>query len=248
MLSAKQILECKGKRKIAQITTYDFGFAQIAEAAGIDQILVGDSLANTMLGYKSTQSVGMPEMLIFVSAVVRGAPNTHVVADMPFQSDRDPKTALENAKRFIDVGASSVKLEGYKPEIIETLLQNGIEVCGHLGLLPQTATSFKQVGKTEEEAGRILKEAVALSEMGVYEMVLEHIPEALGKQITQAVKSITIGIGGGSHTDGHVTVLHDALGIHAGKIPPFATRFCNLYETAKKGIEAYIDFVRKESL
>lgn len=240
MLSATQIRETKGKRKISQITAYDYGFAKIAEAAGIDQILVGDSLANTMLGYKSTQSVGMNEMQIFVAAVCRGAPNTHVIADMPFMSYNDPATALENAKRFIDLGASSVKLEGFHPEVVETLRKNGIEVCGHLGLLPQTATSFKQVGKTEEEAERILSEAKRLDEIGAFECVLEHVPDAIGKKVTEAVKLITIGIGAGRETDGQVAVLHDTLGISNGKIPPFATKFCDIFRLAERGVRDYI--------
>ena len=245
MLSATQIRETKGKRKISQITAYDYGFAKIAEAAGIDQILVGDSLANTMLGYKSTKCIGMDEMLIFVAAVCRGAPNTHVVADMPYMSYPDSTTALENARKLIDLGASSVKLEGFHPDIIETLRKSDIEVCAHLGLLPQTATSFRQVGKSEEDAERILREAKTIDEIGAFECVLEHIPEALGKKVTDAVKLITIGIGAGSETDGQVTVLHDAIGITNGKIPPFATKFCDIFRLAESGIKAFIDSVNQ---
>ncbi len=245
MLSATQIRETKGKRKISQITAYDYGFAKIAEAAGIDQILVGDSLANTMLGYKSTKCIGMDEMLIFVAAVCRGAPNTHVIADMPYMSYPDSTTALENARKLIDLGASSVKLEGFHPDIIETLRKNDIEVCAHLGLLPQTATSFRQVGKSEEDAERILREAKAIDEMGAFECVLEHIPEALGKKVTASVKLITIGIGAGSDTDGQVTVLHDAIGITNGKIPPFATKFCDIFCLAESGIKAFIASVNQ---
>lgn len=248
MLSAQQIKELKGKRKIAQITAYDYAFAKIAESAGIDQILVGDSLANTMLGYKTTQAVGMEEMLIFVAAVCRGAKNTHVIADMPYLSDRTPGEALKNAQRFMEVGASSVKLEGFKPDVIETLIQNGIPVCAHLGLLPQTATNFKQVGKSAEEADKLIREIRAIDEIGAYECVLEHIPESLGEELTKTVNLVTIGIGGGSHTDGHVTVLHDALGISDGKIPPFATQYCRLFDLAKKGIENYVEFVHDEPL
>jgi len=248
MLSAQQIKERKGKSKVAQITAYDYGFARIAEAAGIDQILVGDSLANTMLGYKSTTSVGMTEMLIFTAAVCRGAPNTHVIADMPYLSYEDPSSALENAKKFMDVGAKSVKLEGFSPKVIETLVNNGIPVCAHLGLLPQTAVSMKQVGKTEEEAERLLHDIQAIDQIGAYECVLEHIPSDLGEKLTQAVSLITIGIGGGSHTDGHVTVLQDAIGINNGKIPPFATQYCNVFDVAKKGIEDYVSFVHSEAL
>ena len=240
MLSATQIRETKGKRKISQITAYDYGFAKIAESAGIDQILGGDTIANTMLGYKITRCNGMNEMLIFVAAVCRGAPNTHVIADLPYMSYKDPATALENARKFIDLGASSVKLEGFHPEIIETLRKNGIEVCAHLGLLPQTATSMKQVGRNEDDAERILREAKAIDEIGAFECVLEHIPESLGEKVTNAVKLITIGIGAGQATDGQVTVLHDALGIGNGKLPPFATKFCDIFCLAENGIKAYI--------
>ena len=124
MLTPEEIKARKSSgEKISMITAYDFAFAQMAEAAGIDQILVGDSLANTMLGYKSTREIGMEEMLIFVAAVCRGAPNTHVVADMPYRSDKDPQTAYDNAKRFMDLGASSVKLEG-TPEGVNEFLRS----------------------------------------------------------------------------------------------------------------------------
>ena len=148
----------------------------------------------------------------------------------------------------MDVGAQSVKLEGFKPEVIETLVKNGIPVCAHLGLLPQTAVTMKQVGKTEEEAKRLLNEIKTIDAIGAYECVLEHIPGELGESLTKAVSLITIGIGGGSHTDGHVTVLQDAIGINNGKIPPFATKYCNVFDVAKKGIEDYISFVHGEAL
>ena len=137
MLTAEDIRALKGTgKKVSMITAYDFAFAQMAEAAGVDQILVGDSLANPMLGYKSTREIGMTEMLIFVAAVCRGAPNTHVVADMPYRSDKDPQTAYDNAKRFMDLGAASVKLEGTPAGVIEYLSSKDIPVCAHLGLLP----------------------------------------------------------------------------------------------------------------
>ena len=178
MLTPKDITEKKAKNeKISMVTSYDFAFAQMAEAAGIDQILVGDSLANTMLGYSTTRDVGMTEMLIFVGAVCRGAPNTHVVADMPYLSDKDPQTAYDNARRFMDLGAASVKLEGTPEGVIEFLRSKDIPVCAHLGLLPQTAENFKQKGKTAEEAEAIEKAAKYVDSLGCFEMVLEHIPE-----------------------------------------------------------------------
>ena len=246
MLTPEEIKARKNTgEKISMITSYDFAFAQMAEAAGIDQILVGDSLANTMLGYKSTREIGMEEMLIFVAAVCRGAPNTHVVADMPYLSDKDPQTAYDNAKRFMDLGASSVKLEGTPEGVIEFLRSKDIPVCAHLGLLPQTAENFKQKGKTEEEAAAIEAAAKYVDSLGCFEMVLEHIPEELGTKITREVSAPTIGIGGGKFTNGQVLVMHDALGMHPRKIPPFATKFVDMYSLGVKGISDYIASVKR---
>ena len=246
MLTPEEIKARKSTgEKISMITSYDFAFAQMAEAAGIDQILVGDSLANTMLGYKSTREIGMEEMLIFVAAVCRGAPNTHVVADMPYRSDKDPQTAYDNAKRFMDLGASSVKLEGTPEGVIEFLRSKDIPVCAHLGLLPQTAENFKQKGRTEEEAAAIEAAAKFVDSLGCFEMVLEHIPEELGTKITREVSAATIGIGGGKFTNGQVLVMHDALGMHPRKIPPFATKFVDMYSLGVKGISDYIASVKR---
>ena len=246
MLTPEEIKARKNTgEKISMITSYDFAFAQMAVAAGIDQILVGDSLANTMLGYKSTREIGMEEMLIFVAAVCRGAPNTHVVADMPYLSDKDPQTAYDNAKRFMDLGASSVKLEGTPEGVIEFLRSKDIPVCAHLGLLPQTAENFKQKGKTEEEAAAIEAAAKYVDSLGCFEMVLEHIPEELGTKITREVSAPTIGIGGGKFTNGQVLVMHDALGMHPRKIPPFATKFVDMYSLGVKGISDYIASVKR---
>lgn len=245
MLSTKEILLMKKNgEKIAVTTAYDVAFAAMAEKAGIDMILVGDSLANTMLGYKSTNEIGMKEMEIFTAAVCRGAPNTHVIADMPFQSDSTPELALENAQKLINCGASSVKLEGAKIEIIQHLRENNIEVMGHLGLLPQTAKNFKQYGNSEEEAEKLIQEAKILESLGVYAFVLEHIPSELGKQITKAATPVTIGIGAGQDTDGQVLVMHDLLGMHTKKIPPFAQKFANLFDAGVEGFEQYIASVK----
>lgn len=244
MLSPVDILnKKKNGEKVSMITAYDFAFAKMAEYAGIDQILVGDSLANTMLGYKSTREIGMTEMLIFVSAVCKGAPNTHVVADMPYLSDKDPQTAYDNARRFLDIGATSIKLEGSPEGVIEFLRSKDIPVCGHFGLLPQTAENFKQKGKTAEEALAIESMAKYADELGCFEMVLEHIPEELGTKITNEVNAVTIGIGGGKFTDGQVLVMHDALGMHNGKIPPFATKFADIFSVGVEGFKKYIDSV-----
>lgn len=246
MLTANDIKQKKVRgERVSMITAYDYAFAQMAEAAGIDQILVGDSLANTMLGYKSTREVSMNEMLIFTAAVCRGAPNTHVVADMPYLSYENPQDALDNARRFLDVGAASVKLEGVKEGVYEILRANNIEICAHHGLLPQTAENFKQKGQSEEEAKAIFDASVFADQAGCYEIVLEHIPEALGTRITQAVNAVTIGIGGGKFTDGQVLVMHDALGLHNRRIPPFATKFVDIYSLGVEGFRKYIEDVNK---
>jgi 3-methyl-2-oxobutanoate hydroxymethyltransferase len=247
MLSPSDIVAKKQKgEKVSMITAYDFAFARMAEAAGVDQILVGDSLANTMLGYKSTREVGMTEMLIFAAAVCRGAPNTHVIGDMPYLSDKDPQTAYDNARRFMDVGCASIKLEGTPEGVIEFLRSKDIPVCAHHGLLPQTAENFKQKGRTAEEAAAIEAAAKFTDDLGCFEMVLEHIPEELGKKITDSVKAVTIGIGGGKFTNGHVLVMHDALGMHPGKIPPFATKFVDMYALGVEGFKKYVDSVNAE--
>ena len=244
MLSPIDIMNKKKKgEKVTMITAYDYAFAQIAEAAGIDQILVGDSLANTMLGYSTTRNVGMSEMLLFTAAVCRGAPNTHIVADMPYQSYDTPETALENAKRFMDVGATSVKLEGVIPGVFEILTQNNIPVCAHHGLLPQTAENFKQKGNTDQEASQIFDASIYSDQAGCFEIVLEHIPEPLATKISSKVNAVTIGIGGGRFTDGQVLVMHDALGMHNKKIPPFATKFVDMYALAVEGMQKYIQSV-----
>lgn len=247
MLTPQDILaRKKSGKKVSMITAYDFAFARMAEEAGVDQILVGDSLANTMLGYKSTREIGMTEMLIFAAAVCRGAPNTHVIGDMPYMSDKDPQTAYDNARRFMDVGCASIKLEGTPEGVIEFLRSKDIPVCAHHGLLPQTAENFKQKGRTEEEARAIEAAAKFTDDLGCFEMVLEHIPEELGKKITDSVKAVTIGIGGGKFTNGHVLVMHDALGMHPGKIPPFATKFVDMYSLGVEGFKRYVDSVNAE--
>lgn len=244
MLTANDIALTKNTRKVSMITAYDASFARMAQAAEIDMLLVGDSAANVLLGLESTRQVGMAEMLILTAAVSRGAPDTHIVADMPWQSEQNAEMALYNARQFMQVGAHSVKLEGYKPEIIAHLLQNGVPVVAHLGLLPQSAEKFTQQGKTPAEAERILQEAQALSELGVFAMVLEHIPSDLGAEIARKVKSVVIGIGAGSQVDGQVLVIHDALGLHPFKVPPFAHKFADLYAAGVAGLREYKASVR----
>jgi 3-methyl-2-oxobutanoate hydroxymethyltransferase len=233
----------KNATPISMLTVYDAAFARMAEAAGLDTLLVGDSAANVVLGYASTRDIGMDEMIIFTAAVRRGAPRTHIVSDMPFGSDSDPAQALVNARRLVEAGANAVKIEGTPIAVIKYLRENNIEVVGHLGLLPQTATSFKQKGNTPAEAEKILADARILDALDLCALVVEHIPESLGALVAQAIQAPVIGIGAGHQVDGQVLVLHDALGMHPFKIPPFATRFANLWEQGVEGMRRYVEAV-----
>ena len=208
MLSASEIAVRKSPPLVVA-TAYDFPFARILEEAGVDIVLVGDSLANVVLGMSSTREIGMNEMEVFVAAVVRGASNTHVTADMPYGSDFSPELALLNAKKFMDLGASSVKLEGTKLEVIRVLVQAGIPVMGHLGVLPQTATSFRKVGHEGASRDQLLQDARCLQDAGVFSMVLENVDADAAQQIAGALSVPTIGIGSGNGVTGQVHVLHD---------------------------------------
>ena len=232
------------REPMAMATGYDFPFAQILEAAGADVILVGDSLANVVLGLPSTRDVGMDEMALFVGAVARGARATHIMADMPFGSDSDPARAVANGKRFLTAGAHSVKLEGPKLDVVRAMTDAGIPVMGHIGLLPQTAKSFKQVGRDAAERDEVLRNAEALVAAGAIALLLEHMASDLAAEVTRRVPVPTVGIGAGPDTDGQVLVLHDFLGMHAGSYPPFARAFADLRGAALAGAQAYFQAVR----
>lgn len=226
-------------RPCVMITAYDHPFAHIAEQAQVDIILVGDSGANVVLGLPSTRDIGMHEMELFVAAARRGAPGTHLIADMPWKSCATPATALKNARRMIQLGADSVKLEGHHPAVIRALRQADIEVVGHLGLLPQTAKSLKQVGNEDAEAERIVAQARALEKLGICLLVLEHMNGELAARITGELRIPTVGIGAGTGVNGQVLVLHDVLGIHDRRLPPFAKKHANVYQAALAGLRSY---------
>ena len=246
MILPGQFSQFKSKPMVV-VTAYDAAFARIAEDAGVDAILVGDSLANVMLAKKSTREIDMSVMEIFVAAAVAGANNTHIIADMPFGSYPDPKTALENAQRFISLGAHSVKLEGHHQDIIRVLTENGIPVVGHLGLLPQTAVSLSQVGNTKKEKDNIRNAARKLEQDGVIAIILEHLSFNLAEEVTLSLSIPTIGIGAGNKVNGQVMVLHDLLGIKPGALPPFAKKFADVYETSLKGLQDFSAAVRNET-
>lgn len=235
------------RRPLVAITAYDYAFAGAAQEAGVDCILVGDSLANVMLGCKSTREIDIYIMLPFVAAVARGAPHTHLVADMPWGSTTSTDEALNCAKLLMDSGADAVKIEGYHPELFTALQKASVPVMGHLGLLPQTATSFKQVGYDASHESVLIQQAKHMQELGVYAIVLEHLNFEIAHTVTNALLIPTIGIGAGAHTSGQILVLHDVLGLGKNKLPSFAKSFANMRELARNGIANYATEVRNKN-
>ncbi len=240
-----QIIAEKKRRgeKITALSLYDYPSARIAEAAGVDILMVGDSVGMVFLGHPNTLGVTVENLLYHTQAVTRAAGQTFVVADMPIHSYEDPETALRNARRFIDEGgADAVKLEGgirIQPQV-QKLVAAGIPVMGHLGMLPQsTGSQFHVHGKTPEEAKAILDDAKMLDRLGVFAMVLECIPAELAATVTQAVKCPTIGIGAGAATDGQILVLQDILGIRSSVNPRFVRRYARIEEIMEKAIRDY---------
>jgi len=242
-----------GKR-VAMVTAYDASSAALADQAGLDIVLVGDSAAMTILGHDSTLPVTMDEMLLLTRAVTRGVRRAFVVADMPFgayQTGEDD--ALRNAIRFVkDAGADAVKLEGAGRTLtrIGAILDAGIPVMGHVGLTPQSASlagSYKARGRTAAEARRIFDEARALERAGCFAVVLEAIPAQVAARITEALTIPTIGIGAGPSCDGQVLVWHDLLGLTRGHIPRFVKQYADLGATALAALERYAADVRTSS-
>lgn len=233
------------REPLVMATAYDFPFAQVMEEAGVDVILVGDSLANVVLGLPSTRDVDMDVMALFVAAVSRGARNTHILADMPYGSDADPARGVANGRRFLSLGAHSVKLEGAKPDVVSAMISEGIPVVSHLGLLPQTARSFRQVGHDREERDDILRSAERMAEAGAFAVLLEHVESGLAAEVTRRLSVPTIGIGAGRDVDGQVLVMHDILGLGSGKLPPFAKSFAELRREAVAGVRTYCREVRE---
>jgi len=242
-----------GKR-IAMVTAYDASSAALADAAGLDIVLVGDSAAMTILGHDSTLPVTMDEMLMLTRAVVRGIRRAFVVADMPFgtyQTGEDD--ALRNAIRFVkDAGADAVKLEGAGRTLtrIGAILDAGIPVMGHVGLTPQSASlagSYKARGRTAADAKRIYDEARALERAGCFAVVLEAIAAPVAAHITEALKIPTIGIGAGAACDGQVLVWHDLLGLTRGHVPRFVKAYADLAGTVQDALQRYAADVRNST-
>jgi 3-methyl-2-oxobutanoate hydroxymethyltransferase len=237
----------RGERFV-MLTAYDFPTGQILDEAGVPVILVGDSLAQNVLGYDTTLPVTLEEMLHHTRAVARGAKHALIVGDMPFLSYQTSlEEGIRNAGRFLkEAGAHAVKLEGHMYELAAALVDRGIPVMGHLGLTPQSVHAmggYRVQGRSEEDAERILDEAQSLEKSGIFSLVLEGVPSGLAKRITEAVSVPTIGIGAGPFCDAQVLVLTDLLGIGGGKYPKFAKPYANLRATITEAVEAFRDDV-----
>lgn len=237
--------KARGER-ITMITAYDYPSALMADEAGLDMLLVGDSLGMAMLGYDTTLPVTMDEMVHHTKAAVRGAKNALVVADMPFLSyHRSIDDAIANAGRFIqEAGAQAVKLEGGEERVAVTkaIVETGIPVLAHIGLTPQSVHQmggFKVQGKDKEKAEKLLRDAKLLEEAGAFGVVLECVPAPLSKLISETLTIPTIGIGGGPHCDGQVLVWHDVLGITQNLKPRFVKTYANLYPVIVEALQTY---------
>lgn len=238
---------------IVMVTAYDYPSAVVAEQAGVDVVLVGDSGAMTVLGYSSTVPVSVEEMLMLTSATRRGLRTPLLVADLPFGSfEASDQQAIETARRFIkEAGADAVKLEanGVAAERARALVNAGIPVMGHVGLTPQTATAlggYRAQGRTGEKAHSVARDALALQEAGCFSIVFEAIPSAVATVLMERMEIPVIGIGAGSATDGQVLVFHDLLGIRDGVGARFVKRYADIQEEMTAGVRAYVEDVRTQ--
>jgi 3-methyl-2-oxobutanoate hydroxymethyltransferase len=239
------------RQPIVMVTAYDAPGGRLADRAGTDLILVGDSAAMTMLGHDSTVPATMEEMLILTRAVTRGAKRPLVVGDMPFGTFQvSDEEATRNAIRFVkEAGADAVKLEGAGPMLgrVKSIVGAGIPVMGHIGLTPQSATMLgghKAQGRSAEKALALLADARALEAAGVFSLVLEAVPAPVAKRISEELAVPTIGIGAGPDTDGQVLVWHDLLGLYEGHVGRYVKRYAEIGETIRAALEAYAEDVR----
>src|SRR5690348_8391241 len=232
------------------LTAYDFPTARLVAEAGVDLILVGDSLGMVVLGYDSTTPVTVDDMVHHTRAARRGAPHAFLIADMPFLSYASAAQAIATAARLMkDAGADSVKLEGGVEvvPIVQALVNAGVPVLGHVGLTPQTASAlggYKLQGKDEESARRIVEGAEALERAGCWGVVLELVPAELARLVTERIGIPTIGIGAGAHCDGQVLVFHDAVGLFSGFTPTFVKRYTEAGDAIRDALKRYAEEVR----
>lgn len=245
-VTAPSIRDRKGGPKIAVVTAYDYPTAVIADRAGMDIILVGDSVANVVHGLDTTLEIGIDEIILHTRAVQRAKPNALVVSDMTWLSFHvSPEDTVRNAGRLVkEGGAEAVKLEGGRKRLpmVEALLDAEIPVMGHVGLTPQSVHAmggFRVQGKVVEAAREMIDDAKALAEAGCFSLIIEGVPDVLGELITKEVGVPTIGIGAGPKTDGQVLVFHDVLGLGSGKYPKFVRPYANLADDAVAALERY---------
>lgn len=246
-ITIQDILQKKKQGQIlTMLTAYDYPLASLIDRAGIDMILVGDSVANVVLGLDSTTKVGMTEMIHHAKAVTRAVKQALVIGDMPYESYQlDIEVSVKNAKRFIDeAGCDAVKLEWFDRclEVTEMIIKAGIPVMGHIGLTPQTADKlggFKVQGKDAEAAQRLIQQAKDLERLGCFSIVLECVPDKIAGLITKELKIPTIGIGAGPDCDGQVLVTHDMLGLFERFKPKFVKKYINISELILKAVEEY---------
>ena len=246
-------LQAKKERgePITMLTAYDYASGQLVDRAGMDAILVGDSLGMVMLGYDSTVPVTMDEMLHHCRAVARGTTYAHVVGDLPFMSyQTSPTTAVKNAGRMLkEGGMAAVKLEGGRDMLpaVRAIVEAGISVMGHIGLTPQSVSrlgGYRVQGKTATTAQRLFDDALALEAAGCYALVLEAVPAPVAERISQRLRMPTIGIGAGAGCDGQVLVYHDVLALFDGFVPRFVKQYANVGALISQALTAYRDDVR----
>jgi 3-methyl-2-oxobutanoate hydroxymethyltransferase len=251
-MKKRTVLELKRSKgeRLAMLTAYDFPTAKLVAEAGVDLILVGDSLGMVVLGYDSTVPVTIEDMVHHTAAARRGAPDAFLIGDLPFLSYGTVQDALANAARLMkDARADSVKLEGGTEvvPIVQALVRAGVPVLGHIGLTPQTASAlggYKLQGKDEASARRIVEDAVALEAAGCWGIVLELVPAPLAEMITARIGIPTIGIGAGPHCDGQVLVFHDMVGLYSGFTPTFVKRYAEAGNMIREAVSRYAEEVR----
>lgn len=240
-----------GKNKIAMLTAYDYTMAKMADAGGLDAILVGDSAANLMAGFETTLPITLAQMIYHAQAVVRGTKKALIVVDLPFGAyQSNPKKALKSAVRVMkETGAQAIKIEGgiEIKKAAESIIAAGIPVMGHLGLTPQSINQFGGFGlraKENDEAEKLKKDALLLEQIGAFAIVLEKIPAVLAKEVTESLQIPTIGIGAGVDCDGQILVIQDMLGMNKGFKPKFLRQYANLYEEITTAIGNYVTEVK----
>jgi len=245
-ITVPEFRAARGVQKLAVVTAYDFTSAVIADAAGVDGILVGDSLGMVVQGQATSLPVSMSEMLYHLRCVVRGTKRALVVADLPFMSYQvSPRQAVKNAGRLLKAGAHAVKLEGgvRMADAVAACVRADIPVMGHIGLTPQ---SVHRMGgfKVQRDADELLADARAVEQAGAFSLVVEGVPTDIGTKVTAAVTIPTVGIGAGPHCDGQVLVWHDLLGLYDGLRPKFVKRYAELGQLAKGAVAEYCEEVR----